>query len=79
MFPFDETAQKFSMGETKSMYVNVHGIAPYLQSLQQNHVKKSEYVLLFDETLNQDLQKIQMDILIRNWDVDAKCVVLPSH
>ena len=71
MFPDSAIAQGFSMSETKSMYIMSHGIAPYIESLVHNHVKESkEYVLLFDETLNKNLQKKQMDMLVRFWDAD---------
>ena len=57
------------MGETKSMYITAYGIAPYLKSLVQKHVKEeSDYVLLFDESLNTHLQMKQMDLLVRCWD-----------
>lgn len=48
------------MGETKSMYLSWHGLAPYFSKLLQ-----SPYVLLYDESLNRDLQKKQMDMHIR--------------
>ena len=38
--------------------------------LQERVQNSQEYVLLFDETLNKDLQKKQMDILVRNWDMN---------
>ena len=48
----------FSMAETKSMYTITYGIAPYVQSMLEKRIKESrEYVLLFDETLNKDLQQ----------------------
>ena len=56
------------MSETKSMYTMVYGVAPFLQSLLAKQIRDSrEYVLLFDETLNVELQKKQMDILVRGW------------
>ena len=58
MFPDSNIAHEFTFSETKSMYVLAHGITPYIESLQINNIKESkEYVLLFDETLNKNLQK----------------------
>ena len=69
MFPDSNIAQEFTFSETKSMYVLTYGITPYIESLQINNIKESkEYVLLFDETLNKNLQKKQMDILVRIWE-----------
>ena len=71
MFPDSNIAQNFKMSETKSMYIMTHGIAPYVQSLVQKHIQEAkEYVLLFDETLNKNMQKKQMDLLVRYWDMD---------
>ena len=33
------------------------GIAPYLSKLLANKVKGSEFVLMFDESFNKDMQK----------------------
>ena len=58
MFPDSAIAQGFSMSETKSMYIMSHGMAPYIESSVHNHVKESsEYVVLFGEILNKNLQK----------------------
>ena len=55
-------------GETKSMYMSCFGIAPYLQDSLLSKLKKQPFVLSFDETLNRDLQKKQLDIILRHWD-----------
>ena len=70
MFPNCEIAQSMSLGETKIMYMSCFGIAPYLTSLLERTTKDSPYVLLFDESLNKDLKKKQLDIHIRMWDYD---------
>ena len=37
--------------------------------LLEKHIKQeTDYVLLFDESLNKDLQSKQMDVLVRCWD-----------
>ena len=67
MYPDSYIAQNFQMSETKTMYVINHGISPYLESLVTRRIRKSkDYVLLFDESLNKDIQKKQMDILVRS-------------
>ena len=69
MYPDSYIAQNFQMSETKTMYVINHGISPYLESLVTRRIRESkDYVLLFDESLNKDIQKKQMDILVRFWD-----------
>ena len=71
MFPESDITKKFTCGEKKASYLSCFGIAPYFKSLLKEKVKSSNgYVLLFDETLNHELQKKQMDfhVRIRNHD-----------
>ena len=71
MFPDSYITHTFSMAETKSIYTITYGVAPYVQSMLEKRIKESrEYVLLFDETLNKDFQKKQVDLLARIWDID---------
>ena len=73
MFPDSSIANDITMSETKSMYTVVYGVAPYLQSLLEWNIKQeTDYVLLFDESLNKDLQSKQMDVLVRCWEDDRK-------
>ena len=71
MFPDSVIASKFSCGETKSSYLIRYGIGPYMKTLLQHRVKEDDYVLLFDESLNREMQKKQLDILVRLWDNDC--------
>ena len=71
MFPDSQIAKSISCGETKSMYISCYGISPYLQSLLENKVKNKPFVMLFDESLNRQLQKKQLDIHLRFWDNDC--------
>lgn len=71
MFPDSAIAKSFSCGETKSMYIACYGISPYIQLLLENKVKNQPYVMLFDESLNVQLQKKQLDIHLRFWDNNA--------
>lgn len=68
MFPDSAVASRFSCGEKKCAYLSTFGIRPYFQSLLLSKVKSAnEYVLLFDESLNANLQSKQLDIHIRFW------------
>ena len=67
-FPDSEIANGFTCGETKSMYLCCFGIAPYLQTLLENKVKNGPFVMLFDESLNRQLAKKQLDFHVRFWD-----------
>ena len=67
MFPDSDLAKTMSCGETKSMYLSCFGIAPYFKSLVEKTAKTNPYVVMFDESLNKELQKKQIDILIRTW------------
>lgn len=75
MFPDSKIAQSFSMGKTKASYVINHGLAPYFQDVLQNYIKGcSDYVVCFDESLNKFVQRGQMDLCIRFWDVNFQKV-----
>ena len=72
MFPDSQIAQQFKCGESKTAYLATFGIAPHFLSLLKNKVKsESSYVLLFDESLNEEMQKKQLDIHVRIWDGDC--------
>ena len=62
-----EISSGFICGETKSMYLCCFGIVPYLQTLLENKVKNGPFVT-FDESLNRQLAKKQLDIHVRFWD-----------
>ena len=68
MFPDSTVASRFSCGEKKCAYLSKFGISPYFQSLLLSKVKSAnESVLLFDESLNSNLQSKQLDKHIRFW------------
>lgn len=57
MFPDSPIASKFTCGDDKAAYLTTFGIAPHFSSLLLSKVKSSsDYVLLFDESLNRPLQ-----------------------
>ena len=71
MFPDSETAKHFACGERKAAYLATFGIAPHFLSLLKWKVRdQSEYVLLFDESLNSEMQSKQLDVLVRYWNAD---------
>ena len=61
MFPDSDIAKHFACGERKAAYLSTFGIAPHFLSLLKGKVRdQSEYVLLFDESLNSEMQSKQM-------------------
>lgn len=70
MFPDSSIAQNFKCGETKSAYISKFGLAPHFKQLLSNKLKNDDYVLLFDESLNDKTQSKQCDFYIRHWDGD---------
>ena len=68
MFTDSDIAKKMSCGETKSMYVINYGLAPYYRCQLERKLKNRPFVLMFDETLNKEMQQKQLDIIVRHWD-----------
>lgn len=69
MFPDSNIASKFSCGDDKAAYLTTFGIAPHFSSLLLSKAKSAtDYVLLFDESLNRPLQAKQLDVHVRFWD-----------
>ena len=72
LFPDSDIAQNFKMSKTKVSYMTVYGIAEYFHRRLFSQLKKSPFFTpLFDESLNGILNKDQMDIHIRFYDVDS--------
>ncbi|XP_030585845.1 uncharacterized protein LOC115780670 [Archocentrus centrarchus] len=68
MFSDSDIAKQFTGGERKVAYLTTFGIAPHFSSLMKANAKKeSEYVLLFDESLNREIKKCQLDMHMRFW------------
>ena len=73
MFPDRSIAQKFTFGKTKASYNITHGLAPYFHDLVYNSVLQSDHIVAcFDESLNEVVQKGQMDLCVRYWDVNKR-------
>ena len=68
LFPGHPIAEKFSCGRTKCGYYINHGLVPHFLQILMAEVKDSpQYVLSFNESLNKQLQRGQMDVLVRYW------------
>ena len=66
MFPDSQIAQQWSCGPTKLSYLITFGIAPYFKELLFAELTEAPcFVLSFDESFNQELQKEQMDFVVR--------------
>ena len=63
------------MGPDKLMYVVNHRLYPYFKDLLKEDLLQSPFlVILFDESLNDVLQKSEMDFFMRYWDNNARKV-----
>jgi hypothetical protein len=68
MFPDSSIAQGFSCGDSKASYLCNFGLAPYFsEELKKRASSSTNYVLLFDESLNKEIQEKQMDVYVRFW------------
>ena len=71
MFPDSVIAKEFTCGKDKCARLAVFGIAPHFKSLLERDVNLAKaFVLLFDESLNFENQKKQMDVHVRFWQHD---------
>ena len=66
MFDDSKTAGSFQLSKTKCGYFINHGLAPHFKDLLLEDVKACPFfVVSFDESLNEFIQKEQMDLQIR--------------
>ncbi|KAJ8364756.1 hypothetical protein SKAU_G00135870 [Synaphobranchus kaupii] len=71
MFPDSDIAKTFACGKDKTGYIIRFGLAPYFkQQLVDTINKAGQFVLMFDESLNQLTKKKQLDVHIRFWEDD---------
>ena len=69
MFPDSKIAKDMTIGTDKIRYVINFGIAPIFKSMLVESIKLSEcYVVCFDESLNNETQNCEMNVLIRFFD-----------
>ena len=75
MFADSVIAHQFSLGKTKCRYMILYGIATYCKSELLKQINSSPFLSLsFDESLNSMLQKCQMDVNIRFWNIETNIV-----
>lgn len=71
MFKNSPIAEQFQLKKDKARYLIIYGIYPALiLSLQKKINASPWYSVSFDESLNQNQQRCQMDINIRYWDTE---------
>ena len=80
MFPDSIIAQHMSCGPTKLSYLISFGIAPYFMDLLLKELKDAPcFVISFDESFNEELEKEQMDFIVRYFkDGEVKSRYLSS-
>ena len=70
MSPDSIIAQHMSCGPTKLSYLISFGIAPYFMDLLLKELKDAPcFVISFDESFNEELEKEQMDFIVRYFKV----------
>ena len=73
----DPVSSKFQMGRTKLQYLVNHGLFPHFKQMILNEILKSPFMaVLFDESLNDSIQKSEMDILVRYWNAGENKVTV---
>ena len=73
MFPDSTIAKNSSMQRTKFTYTVNFGLAPFFFSDLLEKVKTSPiFAISFDESLNDELEKVQMDFIVRFWNQVTK-------
>ena len=83
MFLDSKIAKDMRLGADKVKYVINFGIAPAFKNALTECMKKSEFCIVsFDESLNDNTQNCEMDVVIRYFDADGnkiKTRYLDSH
>ena len=68
MFSDSKIAANYLMSESKFRYVTTFGLSPYFTRKLLNDVKQSPaHALLFNESLNEEIQNKQLDVHVRYW------------
>ena len=76
MFPGSIVAEHFKLGRTKCGYLITHGLRNYFLDILYTEIQQSPfYSVSFGESLNKNLQKGQMDQLVRIWSNEKKMIV----
>ena len=75
IFPGSIVAEHFKLGRTKCGYLITHGLRNYFLDILYTEIQQSPfYYVSFGESLNKNLQKVQMDQLVRIWSNEKKMV-----
>lgn len=79
-----EIPRSFTCGKKKCAYIACHGLWPFPASQVQDMVEKLEhFIVLFDEEVNEQLQKKHLDIYVWLWNnvevIAEYFVILRSH
>ena len=75
MFSDSTIASNFKMGATKCKYLINHGLSPYFFHEMKNRISQSDaFVICFDESLNKVIQRGQMDIFVKYFDINRSRV-----
>lgn len=75
MFSDSEIASHYSLSETKFRYLTTFGLGPHFAKQLLYEVKKSPaHTIMFDESLNTQLQSKQLDAHVRYWSEERSCV-----
>ena len=76
MIPDSLVTNIYQMKSTKLSYIYNFGIAPFEKNVLIKKVQESNYYAFsFDEILNAQLQKTQMDIIVRFFDYKKSKVI----
>ena len=71
MFPDSDIASGMKLSRTKTAYLVAFGLGPLFAAEARADLKKADYfAACFDESLNRDLKKEQMDVAVKLWDVN---------
>ena len=69
MFTDSAIASNFQLGKDKLKYLTNWGLAPYFKELLGRDIQRVDFVVIcYDESLNDSIQKCQMDFHVRYWD-----------
>lgn len=72
MFDDSSKAKSMTLGRAKMAYLVSFGLAPYFKNQLISTLKDVEYVICFDEALNKIVQRGQMDLYVRFWNVNKE-------
>ena len=75
MFPDSLIAKPLTIGKTKMAYNITYGLSPYFHSQVEQLVSSAKYIAVcFAESLREVIQKEQMNICVRLWDLNRNKV-----